>query len=306
MSFVSLKFFPFLFITVCLFYILPVKARKSWLLIASYYFYIGMDIRLFLWLISITTVNFIGGRLIEKTNGSKKVYAIFFTVDILCLILFKYIEFFAKTVERLFLLGGLTFHVGLPEIFLPIGISFIIFQAVTYLGDIYKGRLKSQNFITVALFISFFPTVLSGPINKAHELIPQFNFKNKVEEDSIKRGIFLILFGLFEKLFVAGSLARIVNTVFDSYASYQGMHYIIAAVSYAFQIYADFSAYSDIARGCAQLLGIYVKENFRTPYLSQSLSEFWKRWHMSLNAWFVEYVYIPLGGNRGGGYFKVY
>ena len=300
MSFVSLKFFPFLFITVCLFYILPVKARKSWLLIASYYFYIGMDIRLFLWLISITTVNFIGGRLIEKTNGSKKVYAIFFTVDILCLILFKYIEFFAKTVERLFLLGGLTFHVGLPEIFLPIGISFIIFQAVTYLGDIYKGRLKSQNFITVALFISFFPTVLSGPINKAHELIPQFNFKNKVEEDSIKRGIFLILFGLFEKLFVAGSLARIVNTVFDSYASYQGMHYIIAAVSYAFQIYADFSAYSDIARGCAQLLGIYVKENFRTPYLSQSLSEFWKRWHMSLNAWFVEYVYIPLGGNRGG------
>ena len=304
MSFLSLKFLVFLSCVVGIFFIIPPKYRKYWLLISSYYFYMNSDIRLLIYLLIITIFNYIGGILISKSNKNKKVYMLFWGADIASLIYFKYTEFFLHILCKLKLNMLINFEGGgelhLSEAFIPLGISFIIFQSTTYLGDIYKGKITLQEFSRCALFIAFFPTVLSGPINKAHELIPEFNFEKGVEKNRFLSGIFLILVGFFEKIFIADSLSLIVDPVFNNYLNYQGGHYIITAVAYSIQIYADFSAYSDIARGCAYLFGIYIKENFDRPYLSENISDFWKRWHMSLNAWLVEYVYIPLGGNREG------
>lgn len=225
---------------------------------------------------------------------------LFFSIDILCLIAFKYIFFLGQSLSILMKKINLSWEFTTPEIFVPLGISFIIFQVTTYIGDIYKGKIKAQKYSTCALFISFFPTILSGPISKAHELIPEFNLKKEIDEKKFAQGVFLIAVGFFSKLFVADNLAPIVNRVFDNYTQYGGPYFLIAAACYSLQIYADFSSYSDIARGTALLFGIYVKDNFDKPYLSQNLVEFWKKWHMSLNSWFVEYIYIPLGGNKKG------
>lgn len=300
MLFISFEFIVFLILMVTVFYVLPIKVRKYWLLFGSYYFYAGTDIRLFSWLIFVTVFNFIGGGVIEKTGRNRKVYYIFWSSELLFLGLFKYLDFFEQIISNLFFKMGFSLNLAAPEVFVPLGVSFIIFQSTTYLGDIYKGKIGKQKFADCALFIAFFPTIISGPINKAHELIPQLNFFERTEEDEFKKGIFLIIVGLFEKIFVAQPLGSIVNEVYGDFLNYQSLHYIIAALCYSIQIYADFSAYSDIARGVAKLFGINIRENFNTPYLASNLVDFWKRWHMSLNAWFVEYLYIPLGGSKKG------
>lgn len=218
------------------------------------------------------------------------------------LVFYKYTGFVLDNINLLLEMQGLNVKIGTNfKLAAPLGLSFYIFQSTTYLGDIRKKKLLPvKNFLKYAAFVSFFPTVVSGPIQKARELIPQLECDSSFEFDNALKGVLFILYGFFEKLVVSNQLAIIVDRVFDDYGNYDGVYYLIAAVCSSLQIYSDFSAYSDIARGTAKLFGINVGKNFDNPYLSTSVAEFWKRWHISLNTWFVEYVYIPLGGSRRG------
>jgi D-alanyl-lipoteichoic acid acyltransferase DltB (MBOAT superfamily) len=187
------------------------------------------------------------------------------------------------------------------NLLLPVGLSFIVFQSVTYLSDIYRGNVQvEKNIIRYGTFVAFFPTVLSGPIQKSRYLLPQIKNPNKFDEEQAKKGTILFVWGLFEKIMVANKLLVIVNIVFGDYLNYNSAYYIIAGIAFSLYIYADFSSYSDMARGISMIMGISIGKNFNNPYLSLSTSEFWNRWHISLNEWFIEEVYIPLGGNRKG------
>lgn len=301
MSFVSLEFLGYLIVTTIVFYLMPERIRKYWLLIASYYFYVHTDWRLLVVLIGVTALTHIGGRVIDKSRRHKKLfYRLFFLLNISILLVFKYTAFMAESLDRILKELHIVKQLPVPEFFVPIGLSFIIFQSTTYLGDIYKEKIKPASIVNHALFVAFFPTVLSGPIQRAGDLINQFVFQKKFDIVQFQHGMLLVVYGLFEKLFVADKLALFVNQVYNQYDSYGGAYYFMAAVCYSIQIYADFSSYSDIARGVSKLFGIEVTKNFTNPYLSRNLVEFWKNWHVSLNNWLVEYVYIPLGGSRRG------
>ena len=183
---------------------------------------------------------------------------------------------------------------------LPVGLSFIIFQTCTYLGDVYKKNIPAEkNILRYTAFVAFFPTILAGPIQKSRNLLPQLQ-KPIFNEEQAKKGTILFAWGLFEKVVIANRLLIIVNRIFNDYINYNSAYYIIAGICFSLYIYADFSSYSDMARGVAMIMGIQIEKNFNNPYLACTTSEFWNRWHISLNNWFIEYVYIPLGGNRKG------
>ena len=221
-------------------------------------------------------------------------------MTILVLVVFKYTNFFINNVNHVLARLGTT-QMEQANIILPIGLSFIIFQACTYLGDVHKGNIQAEkNFIRYAAFVAFFPTVLSGPIQKARDLLPQIQKPADFDLDEAKKGTLLFVWGLFEKILVADRLLNIVNTIYSDYEIYRSSFLIVAGICFSLYIYADFSAYSDMARGVSKIMGIKINKNFDNPYLSTSMAEFWQRWHVSLNDWFVEYIYIPLGGNRKG------
>lgn len=217
--------------------------------------------------------------------------------------LFKYYNFFAVQFQNGFDLLGLHTNPVLLQVALPIGISFYTFHGMSYVFDIYRGNQKPvKNFVDYAVFVSFFPLLVAGPIERANHLLPQvqkprlFNYPQAVE------GCRLILWGMFKKVFVADSLAGIVDTIFSNYQEQNGVTLIIGAIAFSFQIYGDFSGYSDIALGAAKLLGFELLSNFKFPYFSRDLAEFWRRWHISLSSWFRDYLYIPLGGSKNGKY----
>lgn len=217
--------------------------------------------------------------------------------------LFKYYNFFAVQFQKGFDLLGLHTNPVLLQVALPIGISFYTFHGMSYVFDIYRGNQKPvKNFVDYAVFVSFFPLLVAGPIERANHLLPQvqkprlFNYPQAVE------GCRLILWGMFKKVFVADSLAGIVDTIFSNYQEQNGVTLIIGAIAFSFQIYGDFSGYSDIALGAAKLLGFELLSNFKFPYFSRDLAEFWRRWHISLSSWFRDYLYIPLGGSKNGKY----
>jgi D-alanyl-lipoteichoic acid acyltransferase DltB (MBOAT superfamily) len=271
------------------------------LLIASYLFYGWWDWR-FLSLIFLSTVvdYFCGLKIFNEASNQKKKGYLFFSilVNLSLLGFFKYWNFFSETLEALLLQIGFNPSVPALNIILPVGISFYTFQTMTYSIDIYRGRLKpTNNFINFALFVSFFPQLVAGPIERAKSLLPQIENKRHFDKTRFSRGLSLIFWGLFMKIFVADNLGIIVNQIYGNPES-TGIEYIIATWAFAFQIFGDFSGYSDIARGTAKCLGIELMHNFKQPYFAKNPSDFWRRWHISLSTWLRDYLYISLGGNK--------
>ena len=304
MIFNSLEFLLF-FPVVCLIYFLlrENKFRNPFLLVASYYFYMNWQPIYALLLFSSTILTYFCGLLTDKydTNPSKKktILIVNIILNLTILFIFKYFNFINGTVFSLLDLFGLHWNVPNLDILLPIGISFYTFQAIGYSIDVYRGDIKAErSFITYALFVSFFPQLVAGPIERAKNMLPQFHEKHIFRYDDVAEGFKMMLWGFFMKLCVADRLGEYVDAIYNNVDQHNGTSMIIATIFFAFQIYCDFGGYSNIAIGAARVMGFRLMENFKRPYLSLSVKEFWYRWHISLSSWFKDYVYIPLGGNR--------
>lgn len=276
-----------------------VRLRNATLLAFSYFFYSYFNIGFTLILAFVTLVNFAAGSILftNKSNNRKGIVAIATILSLLPLAFYKYAIFFLKTINSLLSLElNLEWSDG---IILPVGISFFTFQALSYTIDVYRHKIKNQaTLLDFALFVAFFPTILSGPIEKARELLPQIQryFYPKLED--ITQGACIFIWGLFKKMVIADRLADYVNWAYDSAEFVSGSTLTIAAIFYSIQIYCDFSGYSDMALGVAKAMGFNVTKNFRQPYFSRTFKEFWRKWHIALTSWFTEYVYFSLGGSR--------
>ena len=303
MQFNSIGYIIFLFVVLALYYFLEHRWQNRMLLAASYFFYGWWDWRfLLLILISTFTDYYCGIQIYERpTKGAKKTFlCLSLAVNLGLLGFFKYCNFFVDSFCDVFSLLG--FHPSplTLQIILPIGISFYTFKSISYSIDIYRGEIKpTYNFLDYALFVSFFPQLLAGPIERAKAFLPQIGNSRKFNLDQFVQGLQLIFWGMFKKIFVADNLGLIVNQVYNNPES-SGIQYVIATWAFAFQIYSDFSGYSDIAQGTSKCLGIEIMVNFKEPYFASNPSDFWRRWHISLSSWLRDYVYVPLGGNRKG------
>lgn len=309
MLFHSAHFLIFLPIVLLVYYVLPKTVRYLWLLAASYYFYMCWNAAYVLLILTSTLVTYLCGLGVERAgksqNGAvrrkKLIIAGSLLVNFGILFFFKYFNFAAAQTERL--LGWLRISAALPrtDLLLPVGISFYTFQAVGYTVDVYRGSIRAErNFFRYALFVSFFPQLVAGPIERSGNLLSQLENPKKLTFDDAREGLLLMLWGFFLKLVLADRIAILVDTVYGNVAAYPGWYLIVATALFAVQIYCDFSGYTTIAAGSAKLLGIRLMENFDAPYLSASVADFWRRWHISLTSWFRDYLYIPLGGNRKG------
>ncbi len=312
MLFNSFEFFIFLFIVLIIYIILPKNTKYIWLLLSSYYFYFLWN-PYYLYIIMATTlITYIGGRMIEgnwlpSINDKRKkcitVTCVVLSLGILCF--FKYINFLLSNVNALLqflnrhsnysLLGGL-------NILLPVGISFYTFRVISYVCDVYRGKIKAErNIASYALYVSFFPQLISGPIEKPKNFLDQIDDmrqKRLWSIRSIEHGVYLVLWGLFLKMVIADRLCIFVDAVFNNYEAYGSTMLILAAIGFSIQIYCDFSGYTYIAIGIGKMMGLKLAENFNTPYFARSIKDFWGRWHISLSSWLRDYIYIPLGGNR--------
>lgn len=302
MQVVSFEFLIFLPIVVLLYYVIPKKVRYIWLLITSYYFYMSIDAKYALFLVFVTLVTYAAGRILEKTSKKKLVVTICLILNLAVLGGFKYLGFITGTISKILNMSGTENSFGaVTSIIVPVGISFYMFQAIGYIIDVYRGKISAErNILKYALFVSFFPNILSGPIERAGHMLPQFNMPKAFSYDNMRRGLLTMLWGYFLKLVLADRMAIVVDTVYGNPSIYGGTIVVIAVILYTLQIYCDFAGYSAIAIGAARILGIEIMENFECPYLAGSVAEFWRRWHISLSSWFKDYLYIPLGGNRKG------
>lgn len=301
MDYISLAFIIFFVVFFTLYFVIKPKYRYIVIFAGSYFFYGYANPKMLLILMLVTLISYFGGIVIDNKK-SKWTYCVFFLLEIAVLLVFKYTNF---TIDNLNAVSSRIFSKQLIDvnwdILLPVGLSFMIFQACAYLSDIYRGRIDvEKNIIKYASFVAFFPTILSGPIQKARCLLPQIRAPKDFDSDQALKGTILFVWGVFEKVLVANNLNIIVSNVFDDYMNRSSMELMIGACCFSLYIYADFSSYSDMARGVAKVLNIDVGKNFDNPYLSKSTSEFWRRWHVSLNDWFIDNIYIPLGGNRKG------
>jgi D-alanyl-lipoteichoic acid acyltransferase DltB (MBOAT superfamily) len=297
-------FLPIVFAFYWLFPTNKFRQQNILLLVASYYFYACWDFRFLFLLMFSTLLDYVSGLKMAdaKSPGLKKTWFwISICINLGFLGVFKYYNFFAESFSEMLNSIGFQVNFGLIEIILPVGISFYTFHGLSYVIDIYKNRIESErNLIDYSLFVSFFPLLVAGPIERATHLLPQlkkervFNYSNAVD------GLRQILWGLFKKIVIADNCAEIANSIFNSPAEQTGSTLVIGAILFAFQIYGDFSGYSDIALGTARLFGINLLKNFAYPYFSRDIAEFWRRWHISLSSWFKDYLYIPLGGSKGG------
>jgi D-alanyl-lipoteichoic acid acyltransferase DltB (MBOAT superfamily) len=259
----------------------------------------------FLFLIFISTIiDYFCGIKINKSNNRKtKKLFLFFSVlgNLSILGIFKYFNFFASNLQDLLSNFGITIQPHFLNIILPVGISFYTFQTLSYTIDIYRNNLKpTKKFFDFALFVAFFPQLVAGPIERAKHLLPQILYPRQVTLDKFYEGSYLIFWGLFQKVFIADNLARIVDPVFASGFPYNGVRVLIATYAFAFQIFCDFAGYSNIARGLGKCMGFDIMINFKLPYFAANPKQFWQRWHISLSSWLRDYLYIPLGGNRRG------
>ena len=291
-----LVFFPVVAFTV---FILPAKIKNLFLLCRSMYFYMSWEPKYGALIGFSILVTYFGGIFIEKFETAKKIELKKMTLlaaislNLAVLFVFKYYDFFARNVNVL--LSGIGISLPFLKVMLPVGISFFTFQVMGYVIDVYEGKLPAEkNFINYALFISFFPQLVAGPIERATNLLPQFYKKYKFSYTRVKDGLVLMAWGFYKKLVIADSIAVIVNTVYNDVTKFTGIQLVIATVLFAFQIYGDFSGYSDIARGAAKVLGYNLMANFNRPYISKSFTEFWARWHISLSGWFQDYIFQPI------------
>lgn len=302
-------FLPIIFILYWFFTSRNLKVQNLLLLISSYYFYSCWDWR-FLFLLMFSTIldYYTGLKIEDATNKKGKLFWLWLSIIINVGFLgyFKYYNFFIKSFSDLLSQIGLETNPQLLNIILPVGISFYTFHGLSYVIDIYYGRIKSErDFVVYSLFVSFFPLLVAGPIERATHLLPQIRKRRIFNYFQAVDGLRQILWGLFKKIVIADQCAEQVNIIFGDYQNYSGGVLIIGAIFFAFQIYGDFSGYSDIALGTARLFGIELLKNFNYPYFSRDIAEFWRRWHISLSSWFKDYLYIPLGGSKGGNWMRI-
>jgi D-alanyl-lipoteichoic acid acyltransferase DltB (MBOAT superfamily) len=286
---------------VALYYLLAQKYRWILIFAASCYFYMAFVPKYILILFFIILVDYFSAIAIESSQKSYKRFWLILSLvsNILLLGFFKYFNFFNENLETIFSLFGKQFSPLNLEIILPIGLSFHTFQSMSYTIEVYKGRQKAERHLGYfANYVLFFPQMVAGPIERYENLGNELKVFHTPLYENFSKGFRLILFGLFIKMTIADNLAPIVNQVYEAPFKYNSLEVLIAIFLFSFQIYADFYGYSTIAVGCARLLGINIMDNFKTPYLSKSISEFWSRWHISLSTWFRDYLYIPLGGNK--------
>lgn len=299
-SFNFLVSFPFIFL---LYYAIPTqygKLRNTFLLGISYLLYLQWKPVYALILLGVTVVTYYAAIFVEKSKRPKSILTIGVLLGLFPLVFFKYFNFINEIIGNILSAVGLNFHLLGLNWAIPIGISFFTFQALGYLWDVYYKRQDSEHDILVyALFISFFPCILSGPINKASLLIPQLKkMRPYFDYSKAVNGLKMILWGMFMKVVVADRVSLYVDTVFTNYNNYTGITCFVASLLYSVQIYADFAGYSMMAIGVGKLLGLELTENFRRPYFAVSVTDFWHRWHISLSTWLRDYVYIPMGGSR--------
>ena len=304
MVFNSIAFAVFLPTVLLLYYRLGPRMQNRWLLLASWFFYGWWDYR-FLTLLGISTVvDFFCSQKIYSTENrsTRRIYLILsLCTNLSVLGFFKYFNFFADSAATLLASFGLSASIPTLYVILPIGISFYTFQTLGYTIDVYRGEIRPcRDLLTFALYVSYFPQLVAGPIERARRLLPQLQSPRKVGWRNLNEGGFLILLGLFKKVGIADVLAPTVDVVFGTPGRFSQWTLLLGMYFFSIQIYCDFSGYSDIARGVSKLFGIELMENFNQPYFSRSITEFWRRWHISLSTWLKDYVYIPLGGNRRG------
>lgn len=302
MLFNSFRFLIFFPIVVILYFGIPHKYRWILLLAASYYFYMCWKAEYLLLIIASTLVDYYAGLRMGKIPEKEKrrFYLILsLSVNLGLLFTFKYFNFVNESLRQAFQYFNIMYHVPTLKVLLPVGISFYTFQTLSYTIDVYRGDREPERHLGIfALYVSFFPQLVAGPIERSTRLLPQFFEKMEFDYQRVKDGLLLMAWGFFKKVVIADWVAIFVNRVYSNPELYPGLPSIVATYFFAFQIYCDFSGYSDIAIGAAQVMGYRLMLNFRRPYFSKSIGEFWKRWHISLSSWFRDYLYIPLGGNR--------
>lgn len=303
MLFNSIEFLIFFPVVVAFYFLCPQRYRWALLLAASYLFYAAWRVEYALLLLLSTVVDYTAARRMgqhSEQTGRRKYLALSLAVNLGLLFTFKYFNFFTESLRSLLGLFAVEYRFAGLDLLLPVGISFYTFQSLSYVFDVYRGNLKPEPHLgRYALYVSFFPQLVAGPIERATHLLPQFRVQHRFDEGRIASGLRQILWGLFKKVVIADRLAVYVNGVYNQPAEYTSGPLLLATYFFAFQIYCDFSAYSDIAVGAARVLGFDLLENFRQPYSARSVADFWRRWHISLSTWFRDYLYIPLGGNRG-------
>ena len=305
MLFNSISFLFFFPIVCIVYFMIPanqLRLRNVMLLLASYYFYMNWEPTYALLLLTSTLITYLAALGIEyfRTVRYRKLCLVSSLVlNLSILFLFKYYNFLAQNVEALLCRGGLGIDIPEFQLLLPVGISFYTFQALGYSIDVYRGTTKAEhNFATYALFVSFFPQLVAGPIERSNNLLPQFKHKHTFDYNEAMIGLRMMVWGYFLKLVLADRCGIYVDSIFNNIDKHNGGSFLLASLLFPFQIYGDFAGYSLIAIGAARIMGFKLMENFRRPYFACSIGEFWHRWHISLSTWFKDYVYIPLGGNR--------
>ncbi len=316
MVFNSIEFLIFFPIVTFIFFLIPRKLRSLWLLISSYYFYMSWNPKYAILIAVSTLITYLSGILLSETNTrgglseetrtlrKKIIVGISFISNLGILFVFKYANFLIENICSIMNAAGIEIVEKPLDLLLPVGISFYTFQALSYTMDVYRGEIEAEkNPIKYALFVSFFPQLVAGPIERSTKLLPQINDiakKSKFSYKNAKSGLLLMLWGLFQKLVIADRAAILVNAVYNNYKAHSFASIALATVCFAFQVYCDFDGYTNIARGASKVLGIKLMKNFRQPYFATNIRDFWRRWHISLTTWFTDYLYIPLGGNRKG------
>ncbi len=311
MLFNSIDFLLFFPLVTVIHFLLPHRARWAWLLVTSYFFYMCWNPKYVLLIALSTLITWCSGLLLEaagqvadakRRERLRRLWVgLSFGLNLAILFFFKYFGFLMDNLSALAGLAGITFRQPAFDIILPVGISFYSFQALSYTMDVYRGELPAErNLFRYALFVSFFPQLVAGPIERSKNLLSQLYEQHGFDPDRVRNGLLLMLWGMFEKVVVADRIAYLVTHVFGHYQELPGIAAALAMVLFPIQVYGDFAGYSDIARGAAEVLGFRLMVNFRQPFFARSTQDFWRRWHISLSSWFRDYLYIPLGGSRRG------
>jgi D-alanyl-lipoteichoic acid acyltransferase DltB (MBOAT superfamily) len=302
MLFNSLEFLLFFPVAVGVYYATPGEQRWMWLLASSYFFYGWWEPAYLLLIVASTLVDYGAGRLMARSSTRTARWPFLLASlasNLGLLFAFKYLGFFSRSVEALLAWTGNPAALPTLDVLLPVGISFYTFQTIAYSVDVYRGQQAAERHLGYfALYVSFWPQLVAGPIERSQDLLPQFKQTHAFDYARVTDGLKLMAWGLFKKVVIADRLAIFVQAVFSEPGSYAGPPVIIAAYFFTFQIYCDFSGYSDMAIGAARVMGIELQENFRRPYFAKSIGDYWRRWHISLSRWFKDYIYIPLGGSR--------
>jgi alginate O-acetyltransferase complex protein AlgI len=306
MLFQTLEFAVFYVFVAVSWFNLPLRSRPWLLLFASYYFYMAWDLRFGALILASTLIDYVCGRRIEaepRDEARRGWLVASLVTNLGILAFFKYQGFFAEMVEDVAAALSLQAHIPVLEVVLPVGISFFTFQSMSHTIDVYRRVIPAEkSLLNFAVYVSFFPQLVAGPIVRARDFLPQLRHTHRFDAGELSQGLHRILIGLLKKIVVADNLAALVDAVFAAPGEFSSTTIWLAAVAYSVQIYCDFSGYSDMAIGLARILGFHFPENFNFPYLSRSASEFWRRWHISLSSWLRDYLYISLGGNRRGGW----